>query len=112
MSAENLVEPIFVGEVFVVLYVFGTGWKRFRAMSGRALTVGMVGGLVSGAAYGLVLMAKVEAPLGIVSALRETSVIFAALIGVLWFSEGPRRERLVAATIVAAGIAMIAGVRV
>jgi drug/metabolite transporter (DMT)-like permease len=35
-------------------------------------------------------------------------VIFAALIGVLWFKEGPRLNRFVAAVIVAAGIIFIA----
>ncbi len=99
---------IFVAEIFVVLYVFGTRWTRLRAMSARAIGIGLVGGLVSSAAYGLVLLAKTEAPLGIVSALRETSVIFAALIGVLWFAEGPRRTRIIAAVIVAIGIGTIA----
>ena len=62
------------------------------------------GGVISGLAYALVLYAKTLAPLGIVSALRETSVIFAALIGVIWFKEGPRRPRLIAGCVVATGI--------
>lgn len=103
---------IFTAEIFVVLFVFATRWERFRAMPPRAVAVGFAGGLVSSAAYGLVLLAKTDAPLGIVSALRETSVIFAALIGILWFSEGPRRDRLIAALIVAAGIGIISGTKV
>ena len=55
----------------------------------------------------LVLYVKTEAPLGTVSALRETSVIFAALIGVIWFGEGPKIRRLVAAGIVATGTILI-----
>lgn len=102
---------LFVAEIFVVIFVFLTCWTRVKAMSRRALSVGLFGGVVSAAAYGLVLFAKTIAPLGIVSALRETSVIFAALIGVLWFSEGPRRNRMIAAGIVAAGIVAIAGVK-
>ena len=42
-----------------------------------------------------------------VSALRETSVIFAALIGVYWFGEGPRGIRVASATIVATGIMLM-----
>lgn len=102
---------LFVAEGFVVLYVFATRWARLRAMTPRARMVGFAGGVVSALAYGLVLLAKTEAPLGIVSALRETSVIFAALIGIYWFSEGPRRSRLTAALIVGAGIAAIAATR-
>jgi len=101
---------LFVAEICVVLFVFGTRWDRVRALPGKSLLLGLFGGLVSGAAYGLVLIAKTQAPLGMVSALRETSVIFAALIGILWFHEGPRRDRLIAALIVGAGIVAIAGV--
>ena len=73
--------------------------------------LGLFGGIVSGTAYGLVLIAKTQAPLGIVSALRETSVIFAALIGVLWFHEGPKPARILAAIVVGCGIAVIAGTK-
>ncbi|AHD03649.1 DMT family transporter [Leisingera methylohalidivorans] len=102
---------IFAAEIFVVLYIFGTRWSRFRVMSPKAIWIGLIGGFVSGAAYGLVLLAKTTAPLGIVSALRETSVIFAALIGVLWFAEGPRRNRIVAAVVVASGVVLSVGAR-
>jgi drug/metabolite transporter (DMT)-like permease len=52
-----------------------------------------LGGLISLLAYGLVLWAMERAPLGPVSALRETSVVFAALIGWLFMRQplGPRR---------------------
>ena len=99
---------IFTAEIFVVLYVFAIHGKRLSALSPKAIWVGLFGGLVSSVAYGLVLLAKTEAPLGIVSALRETSVIFAAMIGVLWFAEGPRRDRIISAVIVAGGIGLIA----
>ena len=55
----------------------------------------------------LVLYVKTEAPLGVVSALRETSVIFAALIGVIWFGEGPKTRRLLAGVIVGVGTVLI-----
>lgn len=99
---------LFVSELFVVAFVFSNRWDRFQSMSTRAIAIGLFGGIVSGAAYGLVLYAKTQAPLGVVSALRETSVIFAALIGVFWFAEGPRRDRILASVIVGAGIAIIA----
>ena len=43
--------------------------------------------------YGLVLWAMTFAPIAGVSAFRETSVVFAALIGIIFFGEaaGPRR---------------------
>ncbi len=48
----------------------------------------VVSGLVSLLAYGIVIYAMSDAPMGAVSALRETSVLFAALIG--YFSWGRR----------------------
>ena len=70
--------------------------------------VGITGGMVSMTAYGLVLYAKNFAPLGAVSALRETSVIFATLIGFFILKEGNWKRRLGAAVLMVCGIAFIA----
>lgn len=106
--AVSYIGWLFTAKLVIVFYVFPTRWERVRAMSTRSLVMGVSGGLISGAAYALVLYAKSVAPLGMVSALRETSVIFAALIGVVWFGEGPKMQRLLAAIVVGAGIAAIA----
>lgn len=78
-----------------------------RQMPARAWMLGILGGLVNTFAYGLVLYAKNFAPLGAVSALRETSVIFAALIGFIFLKEGYWMRRLGAALLMAAGVALI-----
>ncbi|MCZ4351916.1 DMT family transporter [Roseovarius aestuarii] len=100
---------VFIGNVTVAMYVFPGRMERLRALPVKTIAIGIIGGVISGVAYGLVLYAKTLAPLGLVSALRETSVIIAAMIGILWFGEGPRARRLVAAAIVAVGIVLIAG---
>src|SRR4051812_4613030 len=69
-------------------------WIRFHR--GPAATVylrkawrrGLIGGIGSLAAYGIVLWAMTRAPIAAVAALRETSVLFAAVIGTLWLKEG------------------------
>jgi len=73
-------------------------------MSRQTLILGITGGLVSASAYGLVIYVKAFAPLGMVSTLRETSVVFAALIGMLWLGERPWKLRLTAALIVVVGV--------
>jgi drug/metabolite transporter (DMT)-like permease len=98
---------LFTAEACVALYIFTTRWARVRAMPIKTCMLGFIGGVLSATAYALVLYVKTEAPLGTVSALRETSVIFAALIGVIWFGEGPKIRRLVAAGIVATGTILI-----
>jgi drug/metabolite transporter (DMT)-like permease len=74
----------------------------------RTMLFGVMGGLAAVTAYGLVLYVKTIAPLGAVSALRESSVIIAALIGVLVFGERPWRGRLLAACVVASGVIALA----
>ena len=98
---------LFVMEFIVAGFVFSTRWQRLRALPHKVIMLGFLGGVISGTAYGLVLYAKTFAPLGLVSALRETSVIFAAMIGVMWFGEGPKGNRLLAAAIVMGGIILI-----
>ncbi len=99
---------LLAAELFVAVFVIGTRFERARSISQRSLILGLTGGIISGLAYGLALFAKTLAPIGIVSAVRETSVIFAALIGVYWLGEGPAQRRLVAASVVALGVIILA----
>lgn len=95
------------------LHIFIAGFVAVRkrdtltTLPRRVWVIGIAGGLVSMTAYGLVLYAKNFAPLGAVSALRETSVIFAALIGFLFLGEGNWTRRLGAAVLMAIGVALI-----
>lgn len=68
---------------------------------------GAVAGLLSMLAYGIVLWAQTRAPLAEVAAIRETSVVFAALIGVAWLGEEFGRRRVAAAVVIATGIVLI-----
>ena len=81
---------------------------RQGALPWRAVGVGFAGGALSTAAYALALYAKTIAPLGAVSAVRESSVIIAALFGVVLFRERPVGRRLTAAAVVAAGVVLLA----
>ena len=65
---------------------------------------GLGGGLCLISAYGIVLWAMTQAPVAAVAALRESSVIFAALLGSLFLHEPFGRQRLIAACAVALGI--------
>ena len=74
---------------------------------GVMIAAGLVGGVLSLAAYAIVLWAQSRASLSLVSALRETSVLFAGLIGAVLFAEGFSVRQTVAAIGVVAGIALI-----
>ena len=82
-----------------------------RAAFARHLAARMwksaAGGALQLAAYGLVVWALTLAPMAAVSALRETSVLFAAIIGVKLLGEPLGARRITAAALVAAGIVLI-----
>jgi drug/metabolite transporter (DMT)-like permease len=83
---------------------------RGRGLAGRLrghLGVGVAAGALSVAAYGLVLWAQRRGALAVVAALRETSVLVAALIGSLVFGERFGRRRVLAAAVLAAGIVLL-----
>lgn len=90
-----------------LLWVFARrGQAALRHVRGRAKR-GLVGGACSLAAYGIVLWAMTRAPVAAVAALRETSVLFAALMGSLWLKERLGLPRLVGAASVVLGIAAL-----
>jgi drug/metabolite transporter (DMT)-like permease len=68
---------------------------------------GIGGGAASLAAYGIVLWAMTRAPIAVVAALREVSVVFAALIGALALKEGFGWKRVVGAASVVLGVAAL-----
>ena len=73
--------------------------KRPIALTGAAvLSIG---------AYALVLFAATRAPVGLVAAVRESSVVIGALAGVVVFKEPFGRRRLTGAAAVAVGIAVL-----
>ena len=69
---------------------------------------GMVAGAISVLAYGLVLWAQTKSALAVVAALRETGVVFAALIGAVVFREHLPVRRLLASAAIGAGAALLA----
>ncbi|MBV6823197.1 DMT family transporter [Pseudomonas sp. PD9R] len=66
-----------------------------------------IGGLVSLLAYGIVIYAMSVAPMGAVSALRETSVLFAALIGYFFLGETLTVRKVLACAVIAIGTIII-----
>jgi len=68
---------------------------------------GLIGGVLSLTAYWIVIWAMTVAPIAIVAALRETSVLFGTLIAVAILKEPLRASRIAAAVLIVAGLAAI-----
>lgn len=91
--------------LWLIAVLIRRGWRWTDRPS--TITIGLGAGLMSLAAYTVVLYAQTRAPLGIVSALRETGVVWAAAIGVVFFKEGRARAIMIPAIVVVAGIALV-----
>ena len=72
----------------------------------RAWAVGLVAGVCSFGAYAIAVWAMTIAPIAVVAALRETSILFAVLIGWLIFGEKMTRDKGLAAVIIVAGVVL------
>jgi drug/metabolite transporter (DMT)-like permease len=69
--------------------------------------IALIGAMLSLGSYGIVLWAMTTTSIPAVAALRETSVIFAALLGTLLLRETMGRWRIAGALLVAMGAAVI-----
>jgi drug/metabolite transporter (DMT)-like permease len=78
------------------------------ATTARAWSVAAATGLMSMLAYGLVLWAQTHGALAAVAALRESSVVVAAAIGVVLFNEPMGRVRIIASAAVVTGAVLLA----
>lgn len=80
------------------------GRRAMAAHARRRWPQGLATGLASVLSYGLALWAMTRVPVAHVAALRETSVLFAALIGWLWLGERFGPGRVVGTVAILAGV--------
>ena len=76
-----------------------TVWSHLRRNWWR----GVIGGVIANTGYGIAIYALVLGPMAHVAALRETSVLFGALMGTLLLGEPFGRRRVVAAAVIVCG---------
>ena len=92
-AVSNTVFSLATGRRHDMAAMMRSNWRR-----------ALVTGVASLVTYGLVLVAVQHAPVGYVTALRESSVVLAALAGWKLLGEGDHRRRMAAALIVFAGL--------
>ncbi len=96
--------------IAVVVSIWGVARHRARDLS-RAMVAAPLRFLATGAAaaltYGMVLVAVRSAPVGYVTALRESSVVIAAFAGWRYLGEGDHRRRIASAVVVLVGLVLL-----
>lgn len=81
------------------------GVEVIRA-SRRDWIMGLIAAAASFAAYAIAVWAMTVAPLALVAALRETSILFAVLLGWLLFGDRMDRGKIIAAVLIVSGVVL------
>lgn len=103
-QAANYIVYLFLGEgitfsLFIAIFHRSVLQEHFASQWRRGVAVGVLAGL----AYAIVIWAMALNQLAFVAALRETSVVFAAILGSRMLGESFGHRRVLAASIVAVG---------
>jgi len=110
LSGDPMAYTVWMSALWGVLmppvYIFLRGPKSLFTLR-PGFIIAFIGGLVSLMAYGIIIYAMSRVPMGAVSALRETSVLFAALIGYFFLGETLTVRKIVACTVIVIGIIVI-----
>jgi drug/metabolite transporter (DMT)-like permease len=99
---------LFIGIAVVMLpyAIYRDGPEVIPAMR-RFWRRGLAGGALQLLSYGIAIWAMTAAPIAIVATLRETSVLFGAVIAVVLLKEPLRAARIVAACLIVCGLILI-----
>lgn len=95
-------EGLILGAVALML----RSWNGLKPALGF-VGPGLLGAAMSGSAYGISIWAMTVAPIPLVAAVRETSVLFGAVIAVVILKEPLRINRIVAAFLIVGGLVLI-----
>ena len=68
---------------------------------------GLIGGLAAFLGYAIVIWAMTRAPIAAIAAIRETSVVFAAIIGVAVLGEPFHAQRAIGVLVILAGVILL-----
>ncbi len=93
--------------IIFAIYLAVTTPQTLRDLPGKGRMVFLVGGTASFAAYALVIWSFTQAPIALVTALRETSIIFALLMGVGLMGERLSLGKVLSTMVTLLGVALL-----
>jgi len=94
------------GVMMAAFALLRNGWATVTDMT-RHWKAAFIGGTLSLVAYWIAIWAMTVAPIALVAALRESSVLFGAAIAVIFLKEPLRPSRIAAAGLIVAGLVLI-----
>ena len=107
-SAHAYTAAIFfgIGISMAIYAVVRRGTPVFATMA-QHWTMGLAGGGMQVTSYGIAIWAMTVAPIALVGALRETSVLFGTILAVVFLKEPLLMPRAVAAVMIVCGLVLI-----
>jgi drug/metabolite transporter (DMT)-like permease len=107
-SAHAYAAAMFAGiGVAMALYALARRGSGIFALMAPHWKLGLGGGVMQVTSYGIAIWAMTVAPIALVGALRETSVLFGAILAVVLLKEPILLPRIAAALLIVAGLVMI-----
>lgn len=107
-TASGFTLWMFAGDgILMTLYALLLRGRDLAHAARGHLLNGAVAGALSLGSYWIAIWAFTQAPIAMVAALRETSVLFAMLIAVFWLGEKTSAQRWFAAGLILAGIVLM-----
>ncbi len=103
----------YIGWIFLLDASMFTVWAlTFKGLKvipkePRVLALGLLAGTASVGAYWIAVWAMTVAPIALVAALRETSVLFAVLIGVFFLKEKADKGKIISALVIVLGVILM-----
>jgi len=93
----------------IALLLWAAFWRRrqFAAQLRVRWPLGLAGGAATVTSYTLALWAMTVAPVALVAALRETSIVFAAMISAVLLKERVTLQRLACTALIIAGVVVL-----
>jgi drug/metabolite transporter (DMT)-like permease len=91
----------------MAVYLYATGPNTLRDIATKGRTAFFIGGSASFLAYALVTWAFTQAPIALVTALREVSIVFALLIGVVFLKERLNVIKVISTMFTLLGVALL-----
>ena len=97
---------VFDAMFFAIFSGATRGRSVFKAPR-KAWLIGTLAGALSLVTYWIAVWAMTVAPIALVAAVRETSVLFAVIIGVVVLKENASLGKIIAASVIVGGIVVI-----
>jgi len=106
-ASTFIVWNFFFGGWISISYVYLTNKKELFQLKFKRLLLILSASIISFSAYAIIIWSMKYEPIGFVASLRESSIIFATLIGLLFLKEKVRLSRFISAVLFFIGVFLI-----